>query len=437
MPPTLAAPPAPGNTTTDRGGVPAEFQPPAGESYQEANAAIDNIGSDDSDAKPQPEARREPRETRETKETAKPKAEEKPEPKAKESEKPARKSLGDDIDALVKKPEPKAEKAKADDTPVDDKDFDAPAVPKKLREAYRKERETRTAVEKERDDYKGKLTTAEKQAREALEKEYTPRIEAAEKRRAELETEFRFLDYKRSEDYKEKYEGPLKEEWKSIGDSFDGMKVTLASGEETEFDLSHVYQLTRMTTAQARKAASEMFGTAAPEVMSARTRVMRLMDARDKAVEEWSAKGSEREAQREKQHDEAVKYWEGGVKEYQTEYPDEFGHRDGDDEGNGLIDRGMKLAQLAIRGSGIPDGLTSEQRRETVLNAQRDLTLRAMAFPRTLRDLNKARAEIEELRSKLKEFEGSEPTPGNARGEPGTEAGKDELPEAAIDRIRD
>lgn len=434
MPQAVAAPPPATNATQPErsGGVPAEFQPPAGESYQEADAAIDAI-----EEAPTPRAapRKETKPEPEAKET--PKAKE-PEPKAKESkeEKPNRKPLGDDIDALVKKPEPKPDaKAKADDTPVDEKDFDAPTVPKKLREAYKRERETRTALEKERDEYKGKLTNAEKSAREALEKEYTPRVEAAEKRRAEIESEFRFLDYQRSEDYKERYEGPLKEAWKGVADSLEGMKVNLPNGEEADFDLSHVYALTRMANPQARKVATDMFGTAAPEVMTMRSKIMELSRARDKAVDEWKAKGSEREAQREQMHAETVKNWEREVAEYQQEYPDEFGHRDADDEGNGLVDSGMKLARLAILGAGLPEGLTTDQRRQRVLDAQRDLTLRASAFGRTRRDLNKARAENDELREKLKEYEKSEPLPGNARGETGTDTGRDERPEDAIDRI--
>ena len=420
--------PSPQGTPTELAGSPN--LPPVGE-YKEAFSAIDDIPATGFDGKhddppPKPADR-----------SPEPKPGDRDDPKpGKEDPKPSKRRLPEDIDGLVK-PKPKADSGKKpEDEKVEDSEFEAEAVPKRLRETYRATKENLTKAEQRVRELEETVEKAKKETADSVRTEYEKKLEDIDRRRAELETELRFSNYSKSEEYKEKYHGPLREAWKETLAGIEGMTVEDSEGNTREVNSDDISRLMAMPNAQARKVATEMFGTAASEIMQYRAKLMGLTTARDKALEEWRTKGSEREAQMAKDRQAMVKSWESDIQGYQTDYPELFGKRDGDADGNALIDAGNRLARKAFLAEGIPDGLTPEQRREEVLGAQTMTALRAMAYPRVLRDLNAAKSEIEELKSKLAEYQGTEPEPGGKPSRGGTSgSGKEATPEDAIDSI--
>lgn len=417
----------------------ADFGPPQGE-YTEAFAAIDGIDPVNRDPAPRREEQPQRRESPKPDDTPAPKETKKPDPKPEKPDKPAEakktRSLGDDLDGILNPSKPQGDDKGKDDGKVDESAFEAPETPKQLREAFKTVKQRAAEHETKVRELETKLQEAETRVRTALESEYKPRIEAAEKRRSELESELRFLDYSKSEEYKEKYEGPLKQAWEAVASDFKGQMLSDGEGGEMEFDLQHMVALMRMANPQARKAADAMFGSAAAEAMRHRADLLRLTGQREKALDEWRERGSQRQAESQRARQEMVKRWESDFDSYRSEQKELFGHRDGDTEGNTLIDRGVELVHRAMLAKGIPEGLTPEQRQEAIMDAQTKVSLRAMAYTRTHRDLVKARSEIEKLQTKLKQYEKSEPIPGDDRGR-GSSGGKPEYtsPEDEIDNL--
>lgn len=423
-------------TAPSNSGSPAEHeqQPPLGE-YREAFSAIDDIPGSELDGSPAPKPEAKPEPKPEAKPAPKPEAKPGEKPGPKPGEKPAKRKLGDDLDSVVGDPEPKPDptegKAKGEDG---DAMFDGPTVPKQLREAYKK---TREELEQVRGRTKELEAAAERAAADVsgkLHKEYQTKLEASERRRSELETEIRYLDYQRSQEFEEKYHGPLKQEWRSTMEDLEGMVIN-DGDKEREVTPQDVARLLTMNNVQARRACDELFGSAASVVMEHRAKLMQMTNARAKAIDEWKEKGSLRDAEVQKQRQAMRSKWESDIEGYQQEYPEMFGRVDGDDAGNRLIESGMGLARKAFLAEGVKDGLTPEQRREEVLEAQTMVALRAAAYPRVLRDLKTAKAQLKELQDKLAEYQVSEPEPGGKRGGESVGRGKEQTPEDAIDAL--
>ncbi len=342
----------------------------------------------------------------------------------------SKKSLGDDLDNLGKP------KEKAEESPSDDADFDRPETPKGLRDAYKKTKAELDTYRKKATEYEQLVTRTKQETEEALKKDWEPRLAESEKRRSELETELRFLDYARSEDFKAKFHTPWEEGWKTALSEFEGLKVTTSDGQERDFHPSDLHALLGMPNFRAREIANAMFGTAAPDIMRHRAELMKLTGAKEKALQEWKQRGSERDAKLAEERKMTVKRWSDGIDEFSGEYPELFGEKDGDQEGNTLLRNGKTLARLAFLGEGLPDGLTAEQRRDTMLDAQTKIAVRGMAYGRVYRDLKSAEAKIAELEEKLKGYEGSEPGQGSEGRDHGASGGSERTPEDEIDAIK-
>lgn len=347
-------------------------------------------------------------------------------------EKPKRRSLGDDIDNLGNPKDDKKEEPKDEDA-----EWDRPETPRKLRDAYKKTKGEVELSKKRIGELEQLVAKTKQETEDSLKKDWEPRLAESEKRRSELETELRFLDYSRSEDYKAQFQTPWEEGWKAALSEFEGLKVTAPDGSEREFAPQDLHALINMPNFRAREIANAMFGTAAPDIMRHRAEIMRLTGARDKALNEWKQKGSERDAQIAAQRKETVKRWSDSIETFRGEYPELFGEREADSDGNKLLRDGNSLVRAAFLGEGIPEGLTSDQRREIILDAQSKVGVRAMAYGRAMRDLKKAEARISELEGKLKGYEGSEPEPGGHGGQRGDSGGggKERSPEDEIDAI--
>lgn len=427
-----------GNTADSRSDGDSAFLKPLGD-YQEAYSAIDNIDGMSGDV-PKDNAGASKPAGDTPKPSAKPPDKAKPTDTGKESENPKapKKSLGDDLDSVLKpkpKTEPKVEPKPQDGENDPDKVFEHPETPKALRETYKRTKDELSKASARLKELETQVEASRREASETVRSELNPRIAAAERRAAELESELRFANYERSEDFNSRYQTPLREAWESAITQFEGMTITDAHGNEREFAPPDMARLMSLPNAQARKFAQEMFGTAAPEVMAVRAKLMDLTNARSKALEEWKTKGSEREKQIADQRKAVREQWDTSIKEYQNEYPDLFGPADGDSEGNALLDKGLSIVRTAFVGEGLPDGITPAQKHEAVLAAQTLTSIRAMAFPRLLRNFNKAQSEIEELKAKLAEYEGSEPGQGNRNHGDEGRSSRGRSPEDEIDAL--
>ena len=415
--------------SAEAGGAATIEQPPTrGAEYDEAFAAIDKI---DGDVLPgQPETPVEPKaEVKPPAEPAKP-AEA---PKAAEPAKASKPDMLNDLSGLKQKEaELKAAKPAEAAKPKDE----TPSSMKQFREQYE-------MTKKERDDLAAKVKELERAKEEGTKRE----IEAAtaalkkemddiRKRNEELDTEVRFMDYTRSRDYREKFEEPIKEAWKKALDDIDGITVTDEDGEERKASHHDIVALMSMPTGKAAVEAQRMFGPAAPEIMVHRRKLIELRDSRNKAIEDWKQKGIQRQQDRETQQQAQLQSlhsaFDEEFKNTETEYAALFGNEEGDDEGNGLLESGMKLVRMATRGEGLDPNLSPTERAELMARAQAQIGLRARAFGRERLRTLRLQQKVKELEQKLKDAAGSEPGAGRVEAQ---KAAALVNPEDAIDAL--
>ena len=162
--------------------------------------------------------------------------------------------------------------------------------------------------------------------------------------------------------------------------------------------------------------AQEMFGPNAFYVLAQRRDIQRVNNQRVKALEEFRTTLSQREKMQaensKKQQEEAdakrvqqTALW----KKYNTQaiekYPEFFAPVAGDEEGNALLDKGYKDADLAFGGA----AELSDDRRVQLHSAIRN---RAAAFGRLVYQLRTKDTQIADLKKELDELKGSTPGAG-------------------------
>lgn len=352
---------------------------------------------------------------------------------------PTAKSNPDDLlnlDRFTQKQEP-VEKPKVEDAPKRTEKTD-PSSLKQFREQYE-------MTKKERDDLASKIQELERAKADGTRKEIEEATKALKgemdsirKRAEELDTEVRYLNYTRSSEYKEKYETPLRNAWKSALDDIDGIRVTEEDG--TERDVSHedIMAILSVPTAKAAIIAQEMFGAAAPELMAHRRRILELTQARDASIKEWKEKGAQREVEKSKQlegrQSRSRELFDSSIKDYETRHAQLFAKEDGDEDGNKLLDEGDQLIRIAMRGEGVDADLGYDDKVDLITKAQAQVALRARAYGRErLRNI-KLQQRIAELEKKVGKVRASEPGQGGGVAESGRSAPKN--PEDAIDEIQ-
>jgi hypothetical protein len=399
-----------------------EKPPESGADYSDAFGAIDNIEGDVFPAdKPAAEASA-PAATPAKVEAA----------PAATTEKPSGRPAMDDLLGLskreseLKSPQPAAA-AKVKE--------EAPTSMKQFREQYeltKKERDDLAVKLKELDAAKADGTRKEVEAATtSLKKE----LDDIRKRNEELDTEVRFMDYTRSRDYKERFEEPVKNAWKAAIDDIDGIVVEDADGERPATHRD-IVALMGMPTGKAAVEAQKMFGAAAPEIMVHRRKLIELRDNRQKAIDEWKEKGLGRDQDRQTQQQQQMASIHSAFDEEfaatETEYSSLFGKEDGDDEGNSLIESGMKLVRMGTKGDGIDESLSPMERGQVMARAQAQMSLRARAFGRERLRTIRLQQKVKELEKRLSDLSGSEPGSGRTVAK---DAAALKNPEDAIDMM--
>ena len=325
----------------------------------------------------------------------------------------------DDLALLKPKPAATATPAKPAAVPaagVPAKPATEPTSLKEFRQVYENTKKERDEIAAERD----RLRTEAAEARKAGEKEAEARIRAEmdvlSKEKQELDSRIRFLDYSKSPEFEAKHEKPLKDAWRSALEDLQGAKIVNDDGTETDANYGHVQALMRMSPIEAAKTATKWFGAAGPEIMRHRNAILTLQKEKAQAIDHWKAKGEELTQQRQRETAE----FNGSLQtmfteerdSFPTNYPDLFAHDPKNQEEATLFQKNRALTELAARGKGIPEGTDERQRAELMVKAQARMVARAEAFGFTRLRLNKALDEIETLKKKVAEFEGSVPGEG-------------------------
>ena len=320
-------------------------------------------------------------------------------------------------------PTAKAEPAKPEPTSI-----------KQFREQY-------DLTKKERDDFAAKVSELERARSEGTRKEVEEatkslkaEMDSIRKNAEELDTEVRYLNYTRSGEYKQKYETPLREAWQTALGDIDGIRVTDADG--TERDASHhdIMAILNVPVAKAAIIAQEMFGAAAPEIMTHRRRLLELTQSRDKSIAEWKEKGAQREVERSKQvegrQSRSRELFESQFLDYEKSHPQLFGREDGDDDGNKLLDERDRLIRIALKGEGVDADMGYDDKVDLITKAQAQVALRARAYGRERLRVIRLQQKVAELEKKVGKVRSSEPGQGE-----GTSTATRMAPKSAEDAI--
>lgn len=356
------------------------------------------------------------------------------------------------VKAMPKAPEPpkQPEPAKAQDdpppTPATETDplegdespkqpetkiEDAPPAPDKqplLDDKGKPIDKTKVSPWKLLDQFKGRLTAAEKENIELKERlakvPDITKLESVSKRNQELEEEIRYQNYAKSQEFAEKYQKPYEEAWTKAVSDLGELEVLAEDGSVArKATASDLISLARMPLGEARKFANQMFGDSASDVMMHRQKIRDLSDAQQKALEDARKNGSERETKMAESSKaaqaEAAALWERFNTEDSSKY--EFlKPKEGDDEFNSKLDKATQLVSNAFSQNPTDPSLTPEQRAKAV-RARVAIKNRAIAYSPLKLEIARLQKQLKERDDKLKAYESSEPTGGsggNGNGQP-------------------
>lgn len=351
-----------------------------------------------------------------------------------------------DLDTLAKPKEPvtpqktpvkPSETAKEDDSPAEP---EKPAEPPKTEQAKTTDKQPskpatlRAAYENiKRENYELKQQIEQNRQVKPVEdprlKTYQERMEAAEKRREELETEMRYAAYERSPEYQDKYQKPFEKAYQWGRQSVTHLKVLNEDGSSRpavpeDFDKI----LLIPNDGDAVDAAEAMFGNKARLVLDHRWEMKKLDAQRFEAIEDFKKQGTERHQRltetETRQREQIGKLWGELNTEAAERFPKYFKPEDGDEDGNKLLEEGYKLADQAFsNGNGMPP--------EQLVRLHASIRNRAAAFTREVYRNSKLTERVSELEKQLAEYQASEPGPGEGGG-PNTES---DSWEAELDKL--
>jgi hypothetical protein len=254
---------------------------------------------------------------------------------------------------------------------------------------------------------------------------------ALEKRYAELADEMRFLSYEKSPEYKDKWEKPLSDAFRSAYQDVSELTMLDEDGAERAATAKDFDTLMRLPLNQAATKAKEWFGEAGPEVLAHRRRIIDLNRARSEAVEKFRAEGGEREKKFHEEHQARQtrlnSIWQETNKQAAEKFPKFFAPDPADPEGNALLEKGYKLADMAFSGN---NQLTPEQ----TVKLHAELRNRAAGFTRMAYRAKKLEARVAELETDLKAYKASEPDGGDG-GAPAGGGGEADSVEAELTRL--
>jgi hypothetical protein len=249
------------------------------------------------------------------------------------------------------------------------------------------------------------------------------RIEAAEARAKELESEIEYKAFEKSEKYDREFAKPLQASWEAAVSTFSQLKVTEADGvttrPATDQDLTWLAQLPE---GQLDEAAEALFGKSAPRALRHVEKVRELAAASTKALADARKAGAERDTQAaaatRQAHEEVSRLWTEALAS-DDQSRDFLQTREDDDEWNAALDKSRSFVESAIKGNAADPKLTSAERADLV---KRKAALRGRAIGYTMRgvEIKRQAARITSLEAELASVKATQPGNGDGRGGDGS-----------------
>lgn len=343
-------------------------------------------------------------------------------PKRKETPKPdAKIAQPGDQKPPEKSPEPIPDETPLEDKPLDDKPNDpkhdpATAKTKKpsdfLREELARQKSRAEALEAEIKQYKTPKEDPEK-------KSLSERLSQEEKRRKEIEDELRFANYERSPEFKEKYVKPYEMAWAEAVGDLEETVVPNADGTFRKATKDDLMKIVNLPIQQAGELAEQLFGKAERTMMDHRSALLKTWKAQQAALVDGRKNAEERDRQLTEQ---ATKQ-QVELKKLQSElrssrepdflkrHPELEIARDAKGE---PVD--AELQKTIDQDRTITDNLFTDDSKlapEKKLELHAEMRNRASHFGAVLKMARNAMKEVADLKAKLAQYEGSEPTPGD------------------------
>lgn len=258
-------------------------------------------------------------------------------------------------------------------------------------------------------------------------KTYQEKLTAAEKRAETLERELRYTNYQASEEFKTKYQEPYEQAWKRAMSELSELSIDDGQGQKRRATAQDLLELVNLPLDKAREIADAAFGPFANDVMGYRKELRGLFDQQSAALEDAKKNGIERAKQ---MQEKLSAFQKDLTKQVTTAWTDlnqkilddeEFGPffkpREGDEEGNSLLEKGFALADRGFKESPLNPNLKPEER-AAIVKRHVAIRNRAAAFGRLKRDLKAANTRLSELETELKGYKEAEPGAGQGKGTP-------------------
>ena len=250
------------------------------------------------------------------------------------------------------------------------------------------------------------------------------RLTAAEKRAQELDAEIKFVNYRKSSEFKEKYEKPYEEAWVRAMAELSELEVVDAESGETRKPVARdLWEVVNAPLIKAKQIATEKFGEFADEVMAHRKEVRRLYDEQSAALKRAESEAVQRDQKLHQQYETVTKElhqfaketWEK-ANEASVADPENgrfFKPLEGDEERNSVLQKGYELVDTSSRENPLDPALTPEQR-ASIVKKHVAIRNRAAAYGVIKHEFKKLQAQLSEVQEKLKQYESS--TPGTEGG---------------------
>jgi hypothetical protein len=252
------------------------------------------------------------------------------------------------------------------------------------------------------------------------------------KRLDEVEGELRYLDYTKSQDFKDKYEKPYQD---AYGDAIEEVKelwVSTDDGNSRPATPGDFQKIMAADQQDVRALAAKLFGEASSDVLALRRKLVEMNKNANRESKRYREEAGERERQRTlKQSEEKSQLeglWNKAVSTIEERYPEYFKPIEGDEEYN----RELKAGYETVNKAHTPNLPMEEKIARLAALRHRAAAFRAQVF------VNKRlKARVAELEGVVADYEKSAPTGGSGSSEASrTSNGSDhESAEAEIDRL--
>lgn len=251
------------------------------------------------------------------------------------------------------------------------------------------------------------------------------RLTKAESRAKELEDEIRYVNYAKSDEFKEKYDQPYSASFaRAMQDLAEIAVQDAQTGDTRPAEPRDLLEIVNLPLGKAKEKAIELFGDFADEAMDHRKDVRKLWEDRVKGLDNARKTAAEREQQIQQHYQstttELQKFlhenWDKANEAVRQdpEHSEFFNPLEGDEERNSILEKGYEFADQALQGNPMDPSLKHEER-VSIVKRHAALRNRAAAYGILRHLLAKERADHKTTQEKLKQYEGSTPNTQGSR----------------------